>query len=120
MDEAESSESEEEVHPTFFLTHPSFNSSTGRILHRGLARATPSQETLSGVFPAQVGFYLPIGDISKVLTTSYPLRHCRAQKRVAQQRIHAKLPLARIIDLRKKIFGEVKVISSRRLLARAC
>ncbi|KAF8141532.1 WD40-repeat-containing domain protein [Boletus edulis] len=32
----------------------------------------------------------------------------RAQKRVAQQRIHAKLPLARIIDLRKKIFGQVK------------
>ncbi|KAH0836727.1 WD40-repeat-containing domain protein [Lanmaoa asiatica] len=32
----------------------------------------------------------------------------RAQKRVAQQRIHAKLPLTRIIDLRKKIFGEVK------------
>ncbi|KAG8221007.1 WD40-repeat-containing domain protein [Butyriboletus roseoflavus] len=36
----------------------------------------------------------------------------RAQKRVDQQRIHAKLPLARIIDLRKKVFGEVKRFSN--------
>ena len=54
-----------------------------------------------------------------MLTTSYPLPHCRAQKRVAQQRIHAKLPLTRIIDLRKKIFGQVKVIGGRPSLARA-
>lgn len=110
MKEDEESESEEEVRPWCLPDPPVFNSSTGRILHRGLARAAPSQVALSGVFSAQVGFSLPIGDISKVLTTSCPLRHCRAQKRVAQQRIHAKLPLARIIDLRKKIFGEVKVI----------
>lgn len=97
----------------YLLTHlPVSNSSTGRVLYRGLARAAPSPEALGGVFPAQVGFYLPIGDISKVLTV-YPFHHCRAQKRVAQQRIHAKLPLARIIDLRKKIFGEVKVIGGR-------
>ena len=93
------------------------NSSTGRVLHRGFARAAPSQEALSRVFSAQVGFYIPIGDISKVLTTSCPFRHCRAQKRVAQQRIHAKLTLARIIDLRKKIFGEVKVVNTRRSCA---
>ncbi|KAG9313055.1 WD40-repeat-containing domain protein [Chiua virens] len=36
----------------------------------------------------------------------------RAQKRIAQQRIHAKLPLTRIIDLRKKIFSEVKRFSN--------
>ena len=33
----------------------------------------------------------------------------RAQKRVAQQRIDSKMPLGRIIDIRKKIFAEVKV-----------
>ncbi|KAJ8695232.1 hypothetical protein PTI98_007843 [Pleurotus ostreatus] len=32
----------------------------------------------------------------------------RAQKRVAQQRIDCKMPLKRIIDIRKKIFAEVK------------
>ncbi|OSX64063.1 hypothetical protein POSPLADRAFT_1045193 [Postia placenta MAD-698-R-SB12] len=32
----------------------------------------------------------------------------RAQKRIAQQRIDSKIPLGRIIDIRKKIFAEVK------------
>lgn len=32
----------------------------------------------------------------------------RAQKRVAQQRIDSKIPLGRIIDIRKKVFSEVK------------
>lgn len=118
MEEDESSESEEEVRPLCLHFSSVSNSSTGRILYRGLARAAPGQEAPSRVFSAQVGFYLPIGDISKVLTTSCPLPHCRAQKRVAQQRIHAKLPLTRIIDLRKKIFGQVKVIASRQSLAR--
>ncbi|KIK93521.1 hypothetical protein PAXRUDRAFT_510004 [Paxillus rubicundulus Ve08.2h10] len=36
----------------------------------------------------------------------------RAQKRVAQQRIHATMPLGRIIDLRKKVFAEVKRFSN--------
>ncbi|KAH7890818.1 WD40-repeat-containing domain protein [Phlebopus sp. FC_14] len=36
----------------------------------------------------------------------------RAQQRVAQQRIDAKMPLGRIIDLRKKIFAEVKRIGN--------
>lgn len=34
---------------------------------------------------------------------------CRAQKRIAQQRIDSKMPLGRIIDIRKKVFAEVKV-----------
>jgi hypothetical protein len=33
----------------------------------------------------------------------------RAQKRVAQQRIDSRMPLGRIIDIRKKVFAEVKV-----------
>ena len=33
----------------------------------------------------------------------------RAQKRVAQQRIESKMPLRQLIDIRKKIFAEVKV-----------
>ncbi|KAH7908922.1 WD40-repeat-containing domain protein [Hygrophoropsis aurantiaca] len=36
----------------------------------------------------------------------------RAQKRIAQQRIDSKMPLGRIIDLRKKIFAEVKRYSN--------
>ncbi|KAJ7091384.1 WD40-repeat-containing domain protein [Mycena belliarum] len=32
----------------------------------------------------------------------------RAQKRVAQQRIDSKMDLGRIVDIRKKVFGEVK------------
>ncbi|KAH9941501.1 WD40-repeat-containing domain protein [Amylocystis lapponica] len=36
----------------------------------------------------------------------------RAQKRVAQQRIDSKIPLGRIIDIRKKVFAEVKQIAN--------
>lgn len=36
----------------------------------------------------------------------------RAQKRIAQQQIDSKLPLGRIIDMRKKIFAEVKRFSN--------
>ena len=35
----------------------------------------------------------------------------RAQKRVAQQRIDSKIDLGRIVDIRKKVFSEVKVCS---------
>jgi U4/U6 small nuclear ribonucleoprotein PRP4 len=33
----------------------------------------------------------------------------RAQKRVAQQLIDSRIPLGKLIDLRKKIFANVKV-----------
>ncbi|KAL1943065.1 hypothetical protein VTO73DRAFT_4736 [Trametes versicolor] len=36
----------------------------------------------------------------------------RAQKRVAQQRIDSKMPLGRIIDIRKKVFAEVKSLAN--------
>ncbi|KZT18652.1 U4/U6 snRNP-specific spliceosomal protein [Neolentinus lepideus HHB14362 ss-1] len=36
----------------------------------------------------------------------------RAQKRVAQQHIDSKIPLGRIIDMRKKIFAEVKAFAN--------
>ncbi|EPT00755.1 hypothetical protein FOMPIDRAFT_1162809 [Fomitopsis schrenkii] len=35
----------------------------------------------------------------------------RAQKRVAQQRLDSKIPLGRIIDIRKKIFAEVRRVA---------
>ena len=35
----------------------------------------------------------------------------RAQKRVAQQRIDSKIDLGRIVDIRKKVFSDVKVCS---------
>jgi hypothetical protein len=36
----------------------------------------------------------------------------RAQKRVAQQRIDSKIDLGRIVDIRKKVFSDVKVCPS--------
>lgn len=33
----------------------------------------------------------------------------RAQKRVAQQRLDSKMALGRIVDIRKRVFNEVKV-----------
>ncbi|TCD71836.1 hypothetical protein EIP91_003179 [Steccherinum ochraceum] len=36
----------------------------------------------------------------------------RAQKRVAQQRTDSKMPLGRIIDIRKKVFAEVKAFAN--------
>jgi hypothetical protein len=49
---------------------------------------------------------------AKVLTTLLlPSLFGRAQQRVAQQRIDSKLDLGRIVDIRKKVFSEVKVSS---------
>jgi hypothetical protein len=46
----------------------------------------------------------------QVLTTFFSvLFGFRAQKRVAQQRIDSRIPLGKLIDLRKKIFANVKV-----------
>lgn len=36
----------------------------------------------------------------------------RAQKRIAQQRIDSRIPLGKLIDLRKKIYANVKVCIS--------
>ncbi|KAH9983889.1 U4/U6 snRNP-specific spliceosomal protein [Russula compacta] len=36
----------------------------------------------------------------------------RAQKRVAQQKVDSKLPLSRIIDIRKRVFADVKTFSN--------
>lgn len=50
-------------------------------------------------------------DIDKVLTGYYLFAYapCRAQKRLAQQRIDSKMDLGRVVDIRKKVFNEVKV-----------
>lgn len=48
--------------------------------------------------------------VDKVLTMPLFFRLCcRAQKRIAQQRIDSKLDLGRVVDIRKKAFAEVKV-----------
>ena len=85
---------------------------TPGILHRGDCGSTRSEEVNSRVLPAQVGFPLhrPIGVIKRCLL--YSLRFFfdfRAQKRVAQQRIDSRIPLGKLIDLRKKIYANVKV-----------
>ena len=75
------------------------------------ARATRSSETHGRVLSPEVGFPLVGPSPSQVLTTSLPLhpRPSRAQKRIAQQRLDSRMPLKRIIDIRKKVFAEVKV-----------
>lgn len=53
-------------------------------------------------------------DTDKVLTGLLSLAYapCRAQKRLAQQRIDSKMDLGRVVDIRKKVFNEVKVRTS--------
>lgn len=46
--------------------------------------------------------------MDKVLTTAV-LFLDRAQKRIAHQRLDSKMELGRIVDIRKKVFNEVKV-----------
>ncbi|KAI0731332.1 U4/U6 snRNP-specific spliceosomal protein [Earliella scabrosa] len=54
-------------------------------------------------------FYTP-GSLELLEARRYMAEYSlpRAQKRVAQQRIDSKIPLGRIIDIRKKVFTEVK------------
>lgn len=114
LDEESSDESEEEVCALYSISisilHPS--DPTGRrILHPWILGAARSQENLGGILSSQVGFCIPIGE---ALTGTYCvpivfLYIYRAQARVAQQRIDSKMPLGRIIDIRKKVFAEVKV-----------
>ena len=53
---------------------------------------------------------LPIGQPRQgAYYASFASSFGRAQKRVAQQRIDSKIDLGRIVDIRKKVFSEVKV-----------
>jgi hypothetical protein len=53
---------------------------------------------------------LPIGQTRQgAYYASFAPSFGRAQKRVAQQRIDSKIDLGRIVDIRKKVFSEVKV-----------
>ena len=55
---------------------------------------------------------LPIGQTRQgAYYASFALSFGRAQKRVAQQRIDSKIDLGRIVDIRKKVFSDVKVCS---------
>lgn len=67
----------------------------------------------SGVLSPQVGFTLPIGQSQSrcLLLFCFFRFFGRAQKRVAQQQLESKIDLGRIIDIRKKVFAEVKVCS---------
>lgn len=86
------------------------------ILHRGDRGSTRGQEVNGRVLPAEVGFplYHPVGVIEhQVLTILLAVSFdFRAQQRVAQQRIDSRIPLGKLIDLRKKIFANVKVCIS--------
>ena len=113
VDEEESSEeSEEEVRiHTPHVLDPHRSRAGGGILHARLPGAPRSAQANSGVFSAQVGFPLPIGGHQQGAYCVFCVfvTPCRAQKRVAQQRLDSKIPLGRIIDIRKKVFAEVKV-----------
>ena len=87
----------------------------GRILHTRLNGPARSPETYRRIFTSQIGFFLPMVKVEKVLTMPLFFRFCcRAQKRIAQQRIDSKLDLGRVVDIRKKAFAEVKVCQSLR------
>lgn len=58
------------VAPSSYLMELLMTQFTGGVLHRRLPRASSSSEESCRIFSAQVGFYLPIGDFSKVLTIS--------------------------------------------------
>ena len=116
VEESSSEEEEVEAEVRSYLSHTTktweaYN--TLGILHRGNRGSARSQKVNSRVFPAEVGFplYRPVGVIKhQVLTTFFAaLFGSRAQKRVAQQRIDSRIPLGKLIDLRKKIFANVKV-----------
>lgn len=114
VDEEESSEeSEEEVRPPTSLHTPNPHRlpAGGRVLHAGLPGAPRGAQANSGVLSAQVGFPLPIGGHQEGAYCVFCVfvTPCRAQQRVAQQRLDSKIPLGRIIDIRKKIFAEVRV-----------
>ena len=56
---------------------------------------------------------LPIGQARQgAYYASFVPPFGRAQKRVAQQRIDSKIDLGRIVDIRKKVFSEVKACHS--------
>ncbi|KAG6821436.1 hypothetical protein H0H93_010160 [Arthromyces matolae] len=77
---------------------------------RGDEAMQVDEESLSESDEEQEEFYSP-GSLEllearrKIAEFSLP----RAQKRVAQQRIDSKLSLGRVVDIRKKVFAEVKV-----------
>jgi len=47
--------------------------------------------------------------LDKVLTTLLLISFGRAQNRIAKQRIDSRMELGRVVDIRKKVFSEVKV-----------
>ena len=112
VDESSSEEeSEDEVCTYMHGPLRTSNLPIGRgILYPWFPRVVGSQAVVGGIFTSQVGF--PIGgpQIGAYCLLCFRIR-CRAQKRVAQQRLDSKMPLGRIIDIRKKVFAEVKVSS---------
>lgn len=83
-----------------------------RVLLARVAGASRGTKTHRGILSSQVGFPLPIVRLDTtrcLLPSSVSVFPYRAQKRIAQQQIGSKMPLGRIIDIRKKVFAEVKV-----------
>lgn len=110
VDAKSESESEEEVRvcgsPT---TCTSGDYIGGGIFFSGFIGAPGSAQAHSRVLSSQVGpsCYWPL---SRCLPRSpRALFPHRAQNRVAEQKLDSKLPLSRIIDIRKRVFADVKV-----------
>lgn len=79
-----------------------------RILHAWIHRAAGGSQANSRVLATQVGFIRTHAE--KVLTVASGLIfRNRAQKRIMQQRLDSRMELGRIVDIRKKVFNEVKV-----------
>lgn len=116
VDEESSDESsDEEVRPTLCAKLPEYphaahrkRSSTPQALWNCWRHGGSWRNIL---FPGWISATDRWTTMNRCLLHSLPcfLFPCRAQKRVAQQRIDSKMPLGRIIDIRKKVFAEVKV-----------
>ncbi|THH05048.1 hypothetical protein EW145_g5074 [Phellinidium pouzarii] len=77
--------------------------------------AIESESNLDGEEETVEEFYTP-GSIelleARRRIAEFSLPRSQAQKRVAQQRIESKMPLRRLIDIRKRVFSEVKSFSN--------
>lgn len=84
---------------------PRRRNSTPRVHWNSWKRAGASQSSLSPGWTSLLLLRLPRCLPHPLLVRlSY-----RAQKRVAQQKLDSKLPLSRIIDIRKRVYADVKV-----------
>jgi hypothetical protein len=110
-DESEDEESEAEVCITRACVWYSIDSKAGgRVLYSRILGVASDKTQGGRIFPAQVKLLTQSSGLEG--THGHILVFIRAQKRLAAQRTDSRMPLGRILDIRKKVFAEVKVSQS--------